>query len=129
MLPHQSTAEEVRVNVVTLIGNLASEVDLRAVDDDRQVATFLLAVDRPGKEEADFVRVSTWNKQAETCARYLTKGRRVAIDGRLRSSSWEDQDGNRRRAVEVVANMVQFLSPPPGKEGSATDTPFEAARA
>ena len=117
------------MNVVTLIGNLASEVDLKAVGDDRQVATFLLAVDRPGKDEADFVRVSTWNKQAETCARYLTKGRRVAIDGRLRSSSWEDTDGNRRSAVEVVANMVQFLSPPPGKEGAAADTPFEAAQA
>jgi single-strand DNA-binding protein len=117
------------VNVVTLIGNLATEVDLKDVSEDRQVASFLLAVERPGKDEADFVRISTWNKQAETCARYLTKGKRVAVDGRLRSSSWEDSDGNKRNSIEVVANRVQFLSPPPGKEDSAADIPFEAAPA
>jgi single-strand DNA-binding protein len=116
------------VNVVTLIGNLASEVELKDIGEDRQVANFLLAVDRPGKDEADFVRISTWNKQAETCARYLAKGRQVAVDGRLRSSSWEDSDGNRRSAIEVVANRVQFLSPP-GKEDSAADVPFETAAA
>ena len=114
---------------MTLIGNLASEVDLKEVGEDLQVATFLLAVDRPGKEEADFVRISTWNKQAETCARYLAKGRQVGVAGRLRSSSWEDSDGKRRSAVEVVANTVEFLSSPPGKEESATDTPFAAAPA
>ena len=116
------------MNVVTLIGNLASDVELRDVGEDRQVANFLLAVDRPGKEEADFVRVSTWNKQAEICAQYLAKGRKVAIDGRLRSSSWEDDDGNKRNSVDVVANRVQFLSPPPGRD-EAADIPFEAARA
>jgi len=117
------------VNVVTLIGNLASEVELKDIGEDRQVANFLLAVDRPGKDEADFVRISTWNKQAETCARYLAKGRQVAVDGRLRSSSWEDTDGNRRSAIEVVANRVQFLSPPPENESSAADVPFQAAPA
>ena len=116
------------MNVVTLIGNLASDVELRDVGEDRQVANFLLAVDRPGKEEADFVRVSTWNKQAEICAQYLAKGRKVAIDGRLRSSSWEDDDGNKRNSVDVVANRVQFLSPPPGRD-EAADIPFEDARA
>jgi len=117
------------VNVVTLIGNLATDVELKDIGEDRQVANFLLAVDRPGRDEADFVRISTWNKQAETCARYLTKGKQVGVDGRLRSSSWEDADGNKRSAVEVVANRVQFLSPPSGKEESATEIPFEAAPA
>ncbi len=117
------------MNVVTLIGNLATDVELKDIGEDRQVASFLLAVDRPGKDEADFIRISTWNKQAETCARYLTKGKRVALDGRLRSSSWEDSDGNKRSAIEVVANRVQFLSPPSGKEDSAADVPFETARA
>jgi single-strand DNA-binding protein len=116
------------VNVVTLIGNLATDVELKDVGEDRQVASFLLAVNRPGKDEADFVFVSTWNKQAETCARYLTKGKRVAVDGRLRSSSWEDSDGNKRNAIEVVANRVQFLSPPSGKDAAA-DIPFEATPA
>ena len=117
------------MNVVTLIGNLATDVELRDVGDDRQVANFVLAVDRPGKDEADFVRITTWNKQAEICAQYLAKGRKVAVDGRLRSSSWEDSDGNKRSAIEVVANRVQFLSPPPGKEEAAADIPFEATPA
>jgi single-strand DNA-binding protein len=112
------------VNVVTLIGNLATDVELRDVGEDLQVANFLLAVNRPGKDEADFVRISTWNKQAELCAQYLAKGRKVGVDGRLRSSSWEDADGNKRNEVEVVANRVEFLSSP-GKE-EAADIPFEA---
>ena len=112
------------MNVVTLIGNLATDVELREVGEDLQVASFLLAVNRAGKDEADFVRISTWNKQAELCAQYLAKGRKVGIDGRLRSSSWEDADGNKRNAVEVVANRVEFLSSR-GKE-EATDIPFEA---
>ena len=112
------------MNVVTLIGNLATDVELREVGEELQVASFLLAVDRPGKDEADFVRVSTWNKQAEVCAQYLAKGRKVGIDGRLRSSSWEDSDGNKRNAIEVVANRVEFLSTR-GKE-EAADIPFEA---
>jgi single-strand DNA-binding protein len=114
------------VNVVTLIGNLATDVELRELAEDRQVANFLLAVGRPGKEEADFVRVSAWNKQAELCAQYLAKGRKVGVDGRLRSSSWEDTEGNKRTGIEVVANRVEFLSPPPGR-GEAADIPFEAA--
>ena len=67
------------MNNVSLIGNLASEVDLKEVGD-KQVANFLLAIDRPGKDAgADFVRISAWEKQAEMCARYLSKGRRVAM--------------------------------------------------
>jgi single-strand DNA-binding protein len=112
------------VNVVTLIGNLATDVELRDVGQDMQVASFLLAVDRPSKDEADFVRVSTWNKQAEVCAQYLAKGRKVGVDGRLRSSSWEDSDGNKRNAIEVVANRVEFLSSREKEE--AADIPFEA---
>jgi single-strand DNA-binding protein len=112
------------MNVVTLIGNLASEVELRELADDRKVARFLLAVTRRGQEAgADFVHVAAWGKQAETCVRYLGKGRRVAVDGGLRSHSWEDRDGKRRHAVEVVANQVQFLSGP----GDSGEVPFEAA--
>ncbi len=115
------------MNVVTLIGNLASEVDVRDVGEERRVATFLLAVDRPGHDAgADFVRVSVWNRQADACARFLGKGKRVAVDGRLRSRSWDDPDGKRRSAVEVSANSVQFLSPPDAG-GRDAPVPFEAA--
>lgn len=99
------------MNVVTLIGNLATDVELREVGEGKQRAKFLLAVDRPKGDAADFVGVVAWDKQAELCAQYLVKGRRVAVDGRLRSRSWEEE-GKRRSAIEVIAHHVQFLSPP-----------------
>jgi len=114
------------MNVVTLIGNLATDVETREVGDGKQLAGFLLAVDRPG-EGADFVWVTAWDRQAEVCAQFLAKGRRVAVDGRLRSSSWEE-DGKKRTKVEVVARSVQFLSPAPDAAAApADDVPFEAA--
>ena len=119
-----SAYEEGLVNSVALIRNLATDVELRELDAERRVASFLLAVDRGGTGDADFVMVAAWNKQAEICAQYLTKGRKVGIDGRLRSSSWEDSDGNKRNSIEVVANRVEFLSSR-GK-GEAADIPFEA---
>jgi single-strand DNA-binding protein len=119
------------MNNVSLIGNLATDVELREVAGDKKVATFLLAVDRPGQDKgADFVRISTWDRQAEVCDQYLAKGKRVAVDGRLRSRSWEDAEGKRRSAVEVVANRVQFLSPREESQvGQTEDIPFEAATA
>jgi len=111
------------MNVVTLTGNLATDVDLREVGTDKKVASFVLAIDRPGRDSGtDFVRISTWDRQAETCAEYLAKGRRIAVDGRLRSRSWEEE-GKRRSAVEVVANRVEFLG------GPREEAPFETAAA
>ena len=117
------------MNVVTLIGNLATEVDLRDVAGDKQVASFLLAIDRARGEEADVVRVTAWDAQARSCAEHLTKGQRVAVDGRLRSSSWVTGEGERRSAVDVVAHRVEFLTPrPTGREPSNGEVvPFERA--
>lgn len=118
------------MNVVTLIGNLATDVEVKELGDGKRVASFLLAVDRLGKDGgADFVRVSVWEKQADLCYRYLGKGKRVGLDGRLRSRSWQDGEGNKRSALEVVASRVEFLSPPDGAEGRAAEIPFEAAAA
>ena len=113
------------MNLVALVGNLATDVDVRELGDERQVATFLLAVDRPARDEADFFRITAWNKTAELCGRYLAKGRRVGVEGRLKSDEWQDGEGKRRRSTEVVANRVEFLSPPP----DAKETPFEPAEA
>jgi len=116
------------MNVVTLLGNLATEVELRDVADGKKVASFVLAVDRPTRDGGtDFVRVSAWDRQAELCAEYLGKGRRVAVDGRLRSRSWEE-DGKRRSAVEVTARHVEFLGGPRHDEGAEV-IPFEPATA
>ena len=113
------------MNTVSLIGNLATDVELKEIAPDKKVAKFLLAVDRAGKEAgADFVWIAAWDRQAETCAEYLDKGSQVAVDGRLRSHSWEDE-GKRRSAVEVSAHRVQFLGTPRSEEV----TPFEAAAA
>jgi len=120
------------MNVVTLIGNLATEVELREVGPDKKVASFVLAVDRVSRDGgADFVSVSAWDRQAELCAEYLGKGRRIAVDGRLKSRSWEE-DGKRRSAVEVVARRVEFLGGGPRRdeelEGGEV-IPFEAPAA
>ncbi len=116
------------MNVVTLIGNLATDVDVREIGTDKKVASFLLAIDRASRDGgADFVSVSAWDRQAELCAEYLGKGRRVAVDGRLKSRSWEE-DGKRRTAVEVVARRIEFLGGGPrGGDGDGGQViPFEA---
>ena len=101
------------MNTVTLVGNLASDVELKEVGEGRKVASFLLAVDRPTKEDAaDFVWVSAWDRQAELCDEYLGKGHLVGVEGRLRSRSWEDEDGIRHNAVDVTAGRVRFIARP-----------------
>jgi single-strand DNA-binding protein len=118
------------VNTVALIGNLATDVELRELGGDRKVAGFLLAIDRSSGDEADFVWVSAWDRQAEVCAQFLRKGRRVGVDGRIRSHSWEEE-GKRRTKVDVVANRVEFLhgAADGGGGGAADDIPFEAVPA
>jgi single-strand DNA-binding protein len=111
---------------VNLIGNLCSDVELKELGEEKKLASFRVAVNRGGKEAgADFFRVAVWDRQAELCAEYLCKGRRVGIEGRLRSHSWEDE-GQKRSLVEVVANRVEFLSPP---QELAEVVPFEPAAA
>lgn len=119
--------------MVTLIGNLATEVELREVGPDKKVASFVLAIDRASRDGgADFVSVSAWDRQAELCAEYLGKGRRIAVDGRLKSRSWEE-DGKRRSAIEVVARRVEFLGGGPKRDedddSGGEVIPFEAPAA
>jgi single-strand DNA-binding protein len=122
------------MNRVNLIGNLASDVELREVGEDKKVASFLLAVGRGGRDAgADFVGVSVWDRQAELCAEYLTKGRRIGLDGYLKSRNWEEE-GRRRRVVEVVGQRIDFLGGPRRETDDNDDEgaeviPFEAAAA
>lgn len=125
------------LNVITLIGRLTRDPELRHTANSIPVATFTLAVDRPfknqqGERETDFIRIVTWRKQAENCANYIGKGSKVAIEGRLQVRSYEDSEGNRRTIAEVVANSVQFLDPKgkgqndviEGEEVGEEDVPF-----
>jgi single-strand DNA-binding protein len=122
------------VNTVNVIGNLATDVELREVGEGgRKVARFLLAVDRGGRDGgADFFGVSVWERQAELCAEFLVKGDRVGLEGYLRSRTWE-AEGKRRRVVEIVGRRVDFLSGPRSgdaprdHDGLAEVIPFEPA--
>lgn len=118
------------MNIVTLIGNLATDVEIRDVTGGKRVASFVLAVDRAQRDGgADFVRVSVWERQAEACAQHLRKGSRVGLDGRLRSRTWSAEDGSRRSAVEVVANRVEFLSERGEHAAGDAEIPFAPAAA
>ena len=135
------------LNKVFLMGNLARDPELRYIPSGTAVATFTLATNRvytlasgEKREEACFVRVVAWARQAELCGEYLSKGSPVFVEGRLQSRSWETPDGQKRSTLEVVAQNVQFLGKVPSvvKEvatsegtGAATrgTTPGDASQA
>jgi len=116
------------MNMVILTGNLASDVELREFGEDKKLATFRLAVDRATKtDEADFFRIAAWDQQAQVCADFLAKGRKIGVEGRLRYHAWEEGDEKKSR-VEVVAHRIEFLGPRPTEsESGAEVVPFEAA--
>jgi len=103
------------LNRIILIGRLTHDPELRYTPAEGvAVATFSIAVDRPftnqkGEKETDFIRIVVWRKQAENCANYLSKGRLVAVEGRLQVRSYDDKEGIRRTIAEVVATSVTFL--------------------
>ena len=103
------------LNRTILIGNLTRDVELSHTASGVPYAKFGLAVNnnytKDGEkiESVDFFNIVAWKKLAENCDTYLSKGRPVAIEGRLKSRSWETEDGQKRSAVEVEAQNVQFL--------------------
>jgi single-strand DNA-binding protein len=101
------------MNVVALIGNVASDPELRYTASGRAVCTFRMAVSRPGGEQADFFTIVAWERQAEVCGEYITTGRRVGVEGRLHYSTWSTDDGAKRSKIEIVATRVQLLGPRP----------------
>lgn len=104
------------LNKIMLIGNLGSEPEMRYTPNGKAVTSFRMATSRryttsagESREETEWFRVSVWGKQAESCNQFLSKGKRVYIEGRLHSRSWEGQDGQMRTSLEVSANRVIFL--------------------
>ena len=111
------------MNKVVLIGRLTRDPELRYTGSNLPVATFAIAVNRPfsnqaGEREADFINIVVWRKQAENCKNYLTQGSQVAIEGRLQTRSYDDQNGQKRYITEVVADNVEFL----GSRNSSTSS-------
>ena len=102
------------MNKIILIGRLVADPELRYTQSGIPVCNFRLAVDRPftnqsGEREADFIDIVVWRKTAENVAKFMSKGRQVAVEGSLQIRSYDDNNGIRRRTAEVQANSVEFL--------------------
>lgn len=113
------------MNKVFLIGRLVRDPELRYTSSNIPVASFSLAVNRnftnqSGEREADFINIVVWRKQAENCKNYINQGSQVAIDGRLQTRTYEDQNGQKRYVTEVVADNVQFLDTKASREQRQT---------
>ena len=109
------------MNKVFLIGRLVRDPELRYTSSNLPVATFSIAVNRTfanqnGEREADFINIVVWRKQAENCKNYINQGSQVAIDGRIQTRSYDDQNGQKRYVTEVVADNVQFLDTKASRE-------------
>lgn len=100
------------MNKIIIIGRLTSDPNLKATSSGIAVCSFTVAVNRPknskGESPADFIPVVVWREQGEACAKYLTKGSRVAVCGAMQSRTYE-KDGNKRTIFEVQAERVEFL--------------------
>lgn len=108
------------MNKAILIGNLANDPESRTTQSGIAQCTFRLAVQRrfanqQGVREADFLTIVCWRQTAELCARYLSKGRKVAVEGSIQTRSYDAQDGTKRYVTEIIADNVEFL-------GSRDDT-------
>lgn len=102
------------MNIVALVGRLTKDPDVRyTAGTQMAVATFTLAIDRPiakdKEKQTDFPRIIVFGKQAENCERFLAKGRKVAIQGRIQTGSYQDKAGNTVYTTDVVADRVEFL--------------------
>ncbi|MDO4552715.1 MAG: single-stranded DNA-binding protein [Bacillota bacterium] len=101
------------MNTVVLIGRLTKAPELRQTQSQMAVASFTLAVDRPYNKDkeksADFLRIVAWGKTAEICEKYLTKGQKVAVQGRIQTGTYEGKDGNRVYTTDIIAERVEFL--------------------
>jgi single-strand DNA-binding protein len=113
------------VNVVVITGNLTRDPELRHLGSGTAVCKLRVAVNSRRKDgqsgewvdKPNYFDVTVWGAQGENCANYLSKGRPVAVEGRLDWREWEDQGGNKRQSVEIIANTVQFLGSRDGAGG------------
>jgi single-strand DNA-binding protein len=104
------------INRVTITGNLTKDPELRSTGGGTSVCSLRVAVNSRRKDETgnwvdkpNYFDVTVWGAQGENCAQYLAKGRPVAVDGRLNWREWQDQQGNKRQSVDIIADSVQFL--------------------
>ncbi len=108
-----------------IIGNLGRDPEMRYTPSGKPVTSFSVACNRvytgpdgERKEETEWFRVSAWGKLGETCSQYLTKGRKVFVEGRLQTRSWVGQDGQKQFGLDITATDVQLLDSRPRGEGT-----------
>lgn len=107
------------LNKAVLLGRLTADPELRSTQGGKKVTSFTLAVNRNGKDAGtDFIDIVAWEKTAEFICRYFRKGQQVAVSGRISTRSWEDQNGGKRKSVEVVAEEVHFAESKRDGQGS-----------
>ena len=104
------------MNKITLIGNLTRDPETRSTPNGVTVCSFDIAVNRrfagsDGQRQTDFFRINAWRQLGENCARYLAKGRKVAVVGELQARTYEAKDGTTRMSLDVSADEVEFLTP------------------
>lgn len=110
---------------VIIVGRLGRDPELKTLSEDNSVCNLSVATTHKRKdaEHTEWHRVVVWGKQAESCAKYLEKGRQVCVDGEIRTREWTDKEGAKRYTTEVVANNVRFLGGKTKADASA-DLPF-----
>jgi single-strand DNA-binding protein len=111
------------VNKVILVGNLGRDPEVRYTPSGTAVANFSLATtenwtNKDGEKESrtEWHRIVAWGRLGEICGEYLSKGKQVFIEGRIRTNEWEDQEGNKRQTTEIVATNMQMLGPRAGAD-------------
>lgn len=123
------------LNKIMVIGNCGRDPELRMTPNGKPVASFSVAVNRgftgasgEREEQTEWFNIVAWNRLAEICQQYLTKGRLVYVEGRLQTRKWTDRENQPRTTVEIVANDVQFLSGPRDREAAGAGAATGAAR-
>lgn len=116
------------VNRVVIMGRLCAAPELKKTQSGISVCSVCVAVDRPRRQDAeaqtDFLDIVAWRQTAEFLARYFGKGQQIAVEGKLQSRTWEDNEGHRRKAVEIVAEQLHFCgSKQQDSAGRAGDGP------
>lgn len=117
------------VNKVILVGRLGADPEIKSVGSGQSVARLNLATsenwtgkDGQKQERTEWHRIVVWGRQAENCAKHLSKGRQVYVEGRLQTRSWEDQQGQKKYTTEIVASTVQFLGGGASERSSSQNT-------